>query len=76
MKTENEKAFACTGVGSEGFFLQEGMDLRDWFAGQVLKSLINNPNKQVYGAQTLKTYPKYAYEFADAMMKARSEIKE
>jgi len=41
----------------------EGMDLRDWFAGQVLPELI--------GGAGMENITKAAYKWADAMMKAR-----
>ena len=42
---------------------QTGMDLRDWFAGQVLPTLI--------GGAGMENITKAAYKWADAMMKAR-----
>ena len=51
---------------------EHGMTLLDYFAGQALLALINNPNKSEYGRETLKRYPKYAYEFAQAMLAERS----
>jgi hypothetical protein len=51
--------------------LDQGMDLRDWFAGMALQSVIANyidedvtKNHQFYTACA-------CYEYADAMMKAR-----
>ena len=41
---------------------QTGMDLRDWFAGQVLPKLI--------GGAGMEDITKAAYKWADAMMKA------
>ena len=45
-----------------------GMDLRDWFAGLALPVIM--PDNRAYPMDAAKA----AYEFADAMMKAR-EIK-
>ena len=45
---------------------QDGMDLRDWFAGQVLPTLI--------GGAGMEDITKAAYKWADAMMEQR-EIK-
>ena len=42
---------------------QTGMDLRDWFAGQVLPTLI--------GGAGMEDITKAAYKWADAMMKQR-----
>jgi len=44
----------------------EGMDLRDWFAGQVLPELI--------GGAGMEDITKAAYKWADAMIKQR-EVK-
>jgi len=41
----------------------EGMELRDWFAGQVLPTLI--------GGAGMEDITKAAYKWADAMMKQR-----
>jgi len=43
---------------------QAGMDLRDWFAGQVLPKLI--------GTAPINLAAQSAYRWADEMMKARS----
>ena len=58
--------------------LEEGMDLRDYFAGQALQGLLANPKLQ---QQILKEGGAHggwiessAWAFADAMMKAR-EVK-
>ena len=45
-----------------------GMDLRDYFAAQVLPKVIEHwPSASFLGASEI------AYDYADAMMKARSE---
>jgi len=49
---------------------QEGMDLRDWFAGQALMSMLSAV--QDITESTPSTAARYSYKFADAMMKARS----
>ena len=57
--------------------LEEGMDLRDYFAARALQS-INLPtrlqNANEWTLDTSNAYAKLAYEIADAMMKAR-EVK-
>lgn len=52
--------------------MAEGMDLRDWFAGLALPTAI----KEVEEAETflLSEVAAIAYQYADAMMKAR-EVK-
>ena len=47
-----------------------GMSLRDWFAGKALCGLLAAPN--VYGS--VPELAKCAYEYADAMIKAREEL--
>ena len=52
--------------------MEEGMDLRDWFAGLALPTAI----KEVEESETysLTEVAAIAYQYADAMMKAR-EVK-
>jgi hypothetical protein len=49
-----------------------GMDLRDWFAGLALPTAI----KEVEDAESynLSDVAEIAYQYADAMMKARKEV--
>jgi hypothetical protein len=66
----------CWGLREYG---QPGMSLRDWFAGQAVSAILtNNPILDIlttndkdestrYGAA------RYAYEVADAMLRAREE---
>lgn len=53
----------------------EGMTLRDYFAAQALASMLANPDKEgaKRGKAGLMFFPGYAYEWADAMLKARNE---
>ena len=46
---------------------QEGMSLRDWFAGQALTGLIARPTA-LRGQRAI-----LAYRYANAMLKARTE---
>jgi hypothetical protein len=50
-----------------------GMTLRDYFAAKALAAMLANPNKEgaKCGKAGLMFFPGYAYEWADAMMKAR-----
>ena len=43
----------------------EGMSLRDWFAGQALAGMLANPDNHVTAAT--------AYDFADAMLAERGK---
>ena len=77
--SDKEKAFAyATGNPEQGGDVQEGMDLRDWFAGMALQGLVTryydtkgsviDVGEGILGA---KFVTKGAYEIADAMMEAR-----
>ena len=57
-KPENPSAFPRDGY-------QEGMTLRDYFAGQALVGMIADYN--------ITDSAKYSYEAADEMLKARSK---
>lgn len=48
---------------------QGGMSLRDWFAGQALLGMVSDP--QLSGSCI--DYALAAYEYADAMLKARGQ---
>lgn len=50
-----------------------GMTLRDYFAARALAALINHPNKdgENCGKQAVPKLAEWAYEYADAMLKAR-----
>ena len=55
--------------------LEEGMDLRDYFAARAMQGLIASPRGTPDGSDaTDEYYAKCAYIMADAMMKAR-EVK-
>jgi hypothetical protein len=56
---------------------EEGMDLRDWFAGRALEGLLSGPNApRKSGAESGEQYAhrlaEEAYLFADAMLLART----
>jgi len=50
---------------------QEGMDLRDWFAGLAMQGLAME--SIAFQGLGVKKGVEYAYEIADAMMKARGQ---
>ena len=54
----------------EHYYVQSGMSLRDWFAGQALAGILMNYTTQKFGA-TEQTAAEYAYRYADAMIAAR-----
>lgn len=49
-----------------------GMELRDWFAGQIITSLFANPNGWPMDADACE-YARRAYLIADAMLAERSK---
>lgn len=49
----------------------DGMSLRDWFAGQVLRGLLNNESN----TKDAVMFAVDAYRFADAMLAARAKDK-
>ena len=60
--------------------IEEGLDLRDWFAGLALQGLLPDafqeaPSNYPEG-KLADTWAEMAYELADAMMKARLIKKE
>lgn len=63
------------GAGDKWQSWDIGMSLRDYFAAKALAGMLANPNKEGAncGASGLGVFPRYAYEWADAMLKARSE---
>ncbi len=58
--------------------LQEGMTLRDWFAGQALPSLITGRDWSYMedGPEKVDAWANAAYIVADALLAARKEPSE
>jgi hypothetical protein len=52
--------------------LHEGMTLRDYFAAKAMQGLLSN--SETNRAWGVNENAKYAYEQADAMLKARGEL--
>lgn len=50
----------------------EGMTLRDWFAGQALAGMMADPNVRV-DAETNRVIARQSYDLADAMIEARQK---
>ena len=59
-----------TDARADMFHAQDGMSLRDWFAGQALKIAARNFGRL---PDTAPVLAEYCYEIADAMLKAREE---
>jgi len=53
--------------------VQQGMLLRDWFAGQALGSFLSQVIREDGDEYKSKTMAGDAYELADAMMKERKK---
>ena len=68
------KAFPASGNYTEE---HNGMDLRDYFAAKAMQSLINDEKLKStiieMNEKISKVIPKLAYDYADAMMKAREQ---
>lgn len=56
-------AFPHSRLGSDA----DGMTLRDWFAAKAMQAIVHEAEKFWAGAAPL------AYEYADAMLKARNQ---
>ena len=65
------KAFPHTGSFGPDANAKQGMDLRDWFAGQALAGLCADGANEKLG-WTIDVFAKSAYQIADAMMSARN----
>ena len=70
-KPKNEPAFPVESCADHEF---TGMSLRDYFAAKALAALIGHPNKEGEncGAKAVPRLATWAYEYADAMLAARS----
>lgn len=78
-------AFPRTGVGNAGQQYdvppQDGMSLRDYFAAKAMHAVLTNDKRFVAVAETYEkeagigsrdAVAQYAYEYADAMLRART----
>ena len=61
MKDTGGPAFPHSRLGSDA----DGMPLRDWFAAKAMQAIVHEADEFWAGAAPL------AYEYADAMLKAR-----
>ena len=61
---DNPPAFACAAENGH----QEGMSLRDYFAGHAITSVMSQ-----FGYSSAKNLAKDCYNIADAMLEARKE---
>jgi hypothetical protein len=66
------KAFPNKGWNGYETIINEGMDLRDYFAAQAMVGILTMLRGGNEGLITVQeSTSKYAYEWADAMMEAR-----
>jgi len=72
-KSSNPAAFPAIGQIEDSTHIvnlvQEGMTLRDWFAGQFMAALINGPSNMGFSGSS--EMAGWAYQHSDAMLKAR-----
>ena len=67
------KAFPVKGWNGHEETINEGMDLRDYFAAKALQGLIAGCYSGNYVGFTVEGNVFAAYEYADAMMKVRDK---
>lgn len=73
---DNPYAFPLPHFEQNGkLFYQDGMTLRDWFAGQALTSTMRLvTGMECENGETMaQCFARRAYEMADAMLEARSK---
>lgn len=77
MTPENPPAFPRTGEGvGNPHYDVPGMDMRDWFAGQVAPSIVLSPAQgghQLSFEETARVIALSSYLIADAMLTVRQE---
>ena len=70
--TDKLKAFPQTDRVGYVSKTEGGMDLRDYFAAQVVNGFLAGRKDGFRGSQAgISNYAKFAYELADAMLKVR-----
>lgn len=60
-------------IGELGLSREDGMTLRDWFAGQALIGMLSNPNIETHPDAGAYGLAKFSYFQADAMLAERSK---
>ena len=70
-KQDGGPAFPTEGVVCSDGILYEGMTLRDYFAAKAMHGLIERGFTEFGTSASM--YANLAYEYADAMLKAREE---
>lgn len=60
-------------VPSPWEMMQDGMSLRDWFAGQALAGMMSNPNSSLFDEGRYRMIVDRAYLIADMMLPERQK---
>ena len=68
MSKVNDGGSAFPSHGTMGEVVQEGMTVRQWFAGQALVGLLGNPIVAGRFDLVCKEYARVSYELADTMI--------
>lgn len=69
MDKDGGPAFPCDSM--KQFPTQEGMSLRDWFAGQALAGIMSNPNLMIALEKSRQDPASCAYDIAGFMINER-----
>lgn len=72
MTTKDNGGPAFPPTPSTEMFTSNGMSLRDYFAAKAMQGLIAQSDGTALGSK-VEIGAKYAYEMADAMLKAREQ---
>ena len=67
-------AFPHSSSPMRGDLTEWGMTLRDWFAGQAMQSMLENPNGSVTPKSEFSEAANECYLMADAMIAARNTL--
>lgn len=65
-------AFPVTSDNYADKYCEQGMSLRDYYAGKAMQGMLADLPKTCYGLDWTKNVAKAAFEVADAMMAARA----
>lgn len=71
MDKDGGPAFPCDSM--KQFLTQEGMSLRDWFAGQALAGIMANSNLIIALNNKKQDLASCAYDMADFMLNERNK---
>lgn len=67
-------AFSCAAIGpSDDAHIQEGMSLRDWYAGMALQGYLSNMPTGALSGENVDIFVGACFEISDAMLKAREK---